>query len=74
MIFLNILTLLFVFLASSFGSAWLLRRYGYVIPRSPQSREDYLIILMKVILFSIIALLLFALLLLLGFNPLSLGE
>lgn len=74
MLFVNILTLLVVFLASSFGSTWLLQRNGYAIPRSPQTREDYLIILMKILLFSIIALLLFAILLLLGLNPLRLAE
>jgi hypothetical protein len=72
MLFLNILTLLAVFLTSTFGSAFLMKRFGYEVPRSPQTREDYIIVLMKIVLFAIIALLMFALLLLAGFNPLDL--
>jgi hypothetical protein len=72
MLFLNILILLIVFLTSSFGSAWLMNRLGYEVPHFPQNREDYLIVLMKLLLFAIIALLMFALLLLSGLNPLQL--
>ncbi|MFU8860825.1 MAG: hypothetical protein ACNA8K_10395 [Cyclonatronaceae bacterium] len=71
MIFLNILILLFVFLTSSFGSAFMMKRFGYEVPRFPKTREDYIIVLMKIMLFSIIALLMFAVLLLAGLNPLS---
>jgi hypothetical protein len=72
MLFLNILTLLAVFLTSSLGSAFLMKRFGYEIPRSPKTRDDFIIVFMKIVLFAIIALLMFALLLLAGFNPLKL--
>lgn len=72
MLFLNILTLLVVFLTSSFGSAYLMKRFGYEVPRSPQTREDFIIVFMKIVLFAIIALLMFAMLLLAGFNPMNL--
>ncbi|TVQ12630.1 MAG: hypothetical protein EA364_08425 [Balneolaceae bacterium] len=72
MLFLNILILLLVFITASLGSAWLMKRLGYEVPHFPQNREDYLIVLMKLLLFAIIALLMFALLLLSGLNPLQL--
>lgn len=72
MLFLNILSLLVVFLTSTFGSAFLMKRFGYEVPRSLHTREDYIIVLMKLVLFAIITLLMFALLLLAGFNPLNL--
>jgi hypothetical protein len=72
--FLSIIILLAVFLASTLGSAYLMRRFGYPIPPKPVSRDDYLIVFMKMILFAIIALLLFAALLIAGYNPLELRE
>lgn len=69
MIFLNILILLLVFVTSSLGSAYLMKRFGYEVPHFPKTREDYIIVLMKIMLFTIIALLMFAFLLLTGLNP-----
>lgn len=69
---LGIIILLAVFLTSTLGSAYLMRRFGYPVPSKPVTREDFLIVLMKMILFAIIALLLFAALLIVGYNPIEL--
>ncbi|MEX0778663.1 MAG: hypothetical protein WD491_05765 [Balneolales bacterium] len=54
---------------SSYGSGWLLHTYGYNIPRSLNSREDYILIAMKLVLFTLLVIMQVIILLLIGLNP-----
>ena len=71
MIFINILSLLFVFIASSWLSGYLLTRFGYPPPKNLASREDYILFAMKIITFMIIVILFLVLFMLIGFDPLN---
>lgn len=74
MIFLNILILLIVFLGSSFLSGFVLTHYGYPPPRKIETREDYLLVAMKLITFTIFVILFLVLLIFFGIDPLSLMD
>lgn len=73
MLFLNILTLLVMFVLASWGSGKLLQLYGYPLPTSLSSRQDWLLFAMKLILFMILIIFQIIILILLGFNPLDVG-
>jgi hypothetical protein len=72
MIALNLIVLVIIFITGSFLSTWLMRHYGYPVPRSLKTREDKLLFLMKLILFSLITTLLLIAFLLFGIDPLNL--
>lgn len=72
MIFLNIFILLVIFISGSWLANVLMRRYGYPVPRSLKTREDKLLFLMKLVLFSMLTSLMLAFLLLFGIDPLNL--
>ncbi|MCC5927469.1 MAG: hypothetical protein JJU41_13030 [Bacteroidetes bacterium] len=63
---LNFILFIAVFLTASFGSSWIMVRLGYPLPRKLDNREDWLLLVFKLILFTIVALVLFAILLLFG--------
>lgn len=69
MIALNILLLVFVFIISTYGSGRLLHSYGYNMPASLKTREDYILIAMKLVLFMLLVVAQIIILLLLGLNP-----
>ncbi|MCC5935371.1 MAG: hypothetical protein JJU35_14075 [Balneolales bacterium] len=72
MIFLNIFILLVIFISGSLLANYLMRLYGYPVPRSLSTREDKLLFLMKLVLFSMLTSLMLALLLIFGIDPLNL--
>jgi len=72
MIALNLIILIITFIAGSLLSTYLMRRLGYPLPRSFSTREDKLLVLMKIILFSLIVTLLLAVFLIFGIDPLYL--
>ncbi len=72
MIFIHILSLLIIFVASSWFSGWMLRRMGYPPPVKFENRDDYILAAMKLLLFMITSLLLLALIMLAGVDPLNL--
>ncbi|MEX0686403.1 MAG: hypothetical protein WD267_00780 [Balneolales bacterium] len=69
MLVVKLLLLIVVFIASSFGSGWLLNRYGYHVPHAINNREDYILIAMKIVLFMILMIVQLVILLLIGVNP-----
>jgi hypothetical protein len=69
---LNFILFAIVFLAASFGSSWLMVRWGYPLPRKLQNREDVMLLTYKLTLFSLIVVILLAILMLLGFDLLNL--
>ncbi len=72
MIALNLLLLVIIFITGSFLSTWLMRKRGYRVPHNMKTREDKLLLLMKLLLFSLITTLLLVALLLFGIDPLNL--
>jgi len=74
MIFLNLTILVIIFITGSFLSTWLMRKRGYRVPRTMKTREDKLLLLMKLVLFSLITTLLLVLFLLFGIDPLNLMQ
>lgn len=72
MIFLNVLVLVVIFVSSSLLSGYLMTKAGYPPPKRLVSREDYILLAMKLISFAIITLLSLALFMLLGIDPLKL--
>lgn len=74
MLFLNIALLLVMFVVSSWGSGKLLNLYGYPLPTSFNTRQDWILFAMKIILFMILVICQLIILLMLGLNPLELSE
>ncbi|GEM_PF-2396789 len=72
MVAINLIILLVVFISSSFLSTILMRRMGYPVPRSINTREEKILVLMKLIMFSIMVALVLAVLLVFGVDPLYL--
>ena len=72
MVALHLILLLVIFLVSSFGSGWLMHLYGYPVPKSLSSRDDYILLAMKLVLFTILVIVQLVILLLVGLNPLRL--
>ena len=71
MLFLKIGTLLIMFVLASWGSGKLLQLYGYPLPTSFKSRQNWLIFAMKLIIFMILVIFQIIVLMLLGFNPMD---
>lgn len=65
----NLLILLAVFVIASFGSDRLLRHFGYPPPRQLKSREDWILLAMKLIMFTLLTIVLLVMILLAGINP-----
>ena len=74
MIFVDIFILLVIFVVSSFGSGYIMHKNGYGVPKKLTSREDYLLILMKLTLFSLLAVLLLVIVMLAGLDPLKMMD
>ncbi|MCH8558948.1 MAG: hypothetical protein LAT84_14085 [Balneolia bacterium] len=72
MVAINLIILVIVFISSSFLSTVLMRKLGYPVPRSLKTREDKILVLMKLIMFSIMVAVLLAVLLVFGVDPLYL--
>jgi hypothetical protein len=62
-----------IFLAASFGSSWLMVKWEYPLPRKLSTREDVMLLVYKLTLFSLIVVVLLAVFLLLGFDLLNLN-
>ena len=66
---LDIIVLVFIFLIASTGSTKLLNLYGYQMPVNFKSREDWIVFAMKLVLFALIVVVLFLILIMLGYSP-----
>ncbi len=62
-----------MFVVASWGSGKLLNLYGYPLPTSLSTRQDWLLFAMKLTLFMILVIFQIIILLLIGFNPLDVG-
>lgn len=69
----NLILFIAVFLTASFGSTWLMVRWGYPLPRKLANREDAMLLVYKITLMSLIAVMLLTILTLLGFDLLNLA-
>lgn len=74
MLFLKIFTLLFMFVLASWGSGKLLNLYGYPLPTSLNTRQDWLLLAMKIILFMILIIFQLIVLIMFGFNPMDVSS
>ena len=72
MVAINLIILVIVFISSSFLSTVLMRKLGYPVPRSFKTREDKILVVMKLIMFSIMVALILAVLLIFSVDPLYL--
>ena len=69
---LDLLALFLIFIASSLLSSFLMRRFGYGLPTGLTTREDKLLFVMKILMFSMLSCIFLALVMLLGIDPLRL--
>lgn len=72
MVAINLIILVIVFISSSFLSTVLMRKLGYPVPRTFKTREDKILVVMKLIMFSIMVALILAVLLIFSVDPLYL--
>jgi hypothetical protein len=69
---LDLLVLFLIFIASTLLSTYLMKRMGYGLPAGFNTRRDKLLVLMKILMFSMISCILLALFMLMGIDPLRL--
>lgn len=69
---LDLLILFLIFVGGSLLSSYLMRRAGYRVPTSLKTREDRLLLIMKLLTFSMLTCIFLAVVMLLGLDPLRL--
>ena len=67
--FVDIILLVVMFVVASIGSTKLLEIYGYPMPTNFKSKEDWMIFGMKLVLFALLVVVMFIILLLVGYTP-----
>lgn len=69
---LDLLVLFLIFTASTLLSAYLMRQLGFGLPAGFNTRRDKLLVLMKILMFSMLSCIFLALFMLFGIDPLRL--
>jgi hypothetical protein len=68
----DLLVLFLIFMASTLLSTYLMKRMGYGLPAGLNTRRDKLLVLMKILMFSMLSCIFLALFMLFGIDPLKL--